>query len=138
MEIGRNDPTRNRAMPVWKQITGVAFSLCVGGYAGALFATAQNLGYTPLVAIVTIPAALFLGLPCFFTLRRFQLLNIGSASLVGVVGSMLVSSALLALRHRYVSDALSLDSVIIGLVSSLVAFLTIWVFDIPTRRPPRN
>lgn len=114
----------------------MAFCLCIGGYAGALFATSQTLQYTPLVAIVTIPSALVFGLPAFFILRRFRILNIFSVSLIGVVASILVALALLSLRPGHVSEVLSCCFIVIGLVSSVIAFLAICLFGI-TRTTPQ-
>jgi hypothetical protein len=130
--------TKKASLPVWKQLTIVTISLCIGGLIGALLvATPFGLvgvlaggtirpliTFGGLTAIFTVPAALVFGLPAFFLLKRFRILNMFSVSLIGAIAGVLVPLAMFQ-RVNFPGIHWWWNLAGIGSASAIVAFLVL-------------
>lgn len=148
------------SMPVWKQFGLVTISLCVGGIAGALLAAAPTMFVTHVpfadapytnfglilmfgpinlmlfgafAAIVTIPSSLAFGVPAFFLLKRYRMLNVLSVALIGAIAGILVPFVIF---HR-----LNFPNVqwwylsLVGSGSAIVAFLVMTRLGVTRANP---
>lgn len=139
-------------MSILKQSTLLSLALCLGSILGALlgsivsyvyyiyfaltssgvhliqFNDAGAVAFEFLVScIVSVPLALYFGIPAFFVLRHFCLLNVWAICILGLlVGSFIDITNIMAYGFPW-------DGVL-GLLSALISWLLIVRFKLPLSR----